>query len=328
MDKSLCSRLAIAAVVIANWCGSLDASAQPYPSRPIRLIVPAAPGGGIDVQGRLVGQKLGEQIGQTVVIDNRGGANGIIGSEMVARSTPDGYTLLIASPSHTINASIYRKLPYDTLRDFAPVSRISTTNGLVMVINPSTPVRTVAQFIAHARANPDKLVFGSPGIGNVTHLAPEWFAVMAGVRLVHAPYKGVGPAMNDLLGGQIALMFPPGSVGVPMVKSGRLIALAVTAPERWPSLPEVPTLDESGLKGFELVTWQGIFAPAKTPAQNIKTLNTHLQAALQAPGMRERMANIDAVPAGNTSEVFTRFVRDDIARWAKVVKAANIAPQQ
>ena len=227
----------------------------------------------------------------------------------------------------TINASIYRKLPYDTLRDFSPVSRISTTSGLVMVIHPSTAARTVAQFIAHARANPEKLAFGSPGIGNVTHLGPEWFAVMAGVRLVHVPYKGVGPAMNDLLGGQLAVMFPPGSVGVPMVKSGRLIALAVTALERWPLLPDVPTLDESGLKGFELVTWQGIFAPAKTPVQHINTLNTHIQAALQAPGMRERMANIDAAPAGNSAETFTQFVRDDIARWAKVVKAANIAPQ-
>ncbi len=314
-------------VLLASLASGI-ACAQAYPSRPIRLIVPAAPGGGIDVQGRLVGQKLGEQIGQTVVIDNRGGANGIIGSEIVARSAPDGYTLLIASPSHTINASIYRKLPYDTLRDFAPVSRISTTSGLVMVIHPATPARTVAQFIAHARANPDKLAFGSPGIGNVTHLAPEWFAVMAGVRLVHVPYKGVGPAMNDLLGGQLSLMFPPGSVGVPLVKSGRLLALAVTAPERWPLLPDVPTLDESGLKGFELVTWQGIFAPAKTPAPVIATLNTHIQAALQAPGMRDRMANLDAIPAGNSAETFTGFVRDDIARWAKVVKAANIAPQQ
>ena len=331
MANSLCSRFAIATVVTVVLCAILckpfGALAQPYPSRPIRLVVPAAPGGGIDVQGRLVGQKLGEQIGQTVVIDNRGGANGIIGSEIVARSAPDGYTLLIASPSHTINASIYRKLPYDTLRDFSPVSRISTTSGLVMVIHPSTAARTVAQFIAHARANPEKLAFGSPGIGNVTHLGPEWFAVMAGVRLVHVPYKGVGPAMNDLLGGQLAVMFPPGSVGVPMVKSGRLIALAVTALERWPLLPDVPTLDESGLKGFELVTWQGIFAPAKTPVQHINTLNTHIQAALQAPGMRERMANIDAAPAGNSAETFTQFVRDDIARWAKVVKAANIAPQ-
>ncbi len=324
MGQSLGCRFALGITLL---CGAFAAVAQPYPSRPIRLVVPAAPGGGIDVQGRLVGQKLGEQIGQTVVIDNRGGANGIIGSEIVARSAPDGYTLLIASPSHTINASIYRKLPYDTLRDFAPVSRISTTRGLVMVIHPSTPVRTVAQFIAHARANPDKLVFGSPGIGNVTHLAPEWFAVMAGVRLVHVPYKGVGPAMNDLLGGQIALMFPPGSVGVPLVKSARLIALAVTAIERWPSLPDVPTFDEAGLKGFELVTWQGIFAPAKTPVQNIKTLNTHLQAALLAPGMRERMAHIDAMPAGNTAEEFTQFVRADIARWTTVVKAAGVASQ-
>jgi tripartite-type tricarboxylate transporter receptor subunit TctC len=319
--------LTVATVATVAPLGSSVASAQAYPARPIRLIVPAAPGGGIDVQGRLVGQKLGEQIGQTVVIDNRGGANGIIGSEIVARSPPDGYTLLIASPSHTINASIYRKLPYDTLRDFAPISRISTTSGLVMVIHPSVPARNVAQFIAHARANPDKLVFGSPGIGNVTHLAPEWFAVMSGVRLVHVPYKGVGPAMNDLLAGHIPLMFPPGSVGVPLVKSGRLIALAVTALERWPSLPDVPTLDESGLKGFELVTWQGIFAPSKTPAQTIATLNTHIQAALQAPGMRERMANIDAMPAGNSVEVFTQYVREDIARWAKVVKAAGIAAQ-
>ena len=327
MAKSIYWMLATVTIATITLLGSNVASAQAYPSRPIRLIVPAAPGGGIDVQGRLVSQKLGEQTGQTVVVDNRGGANGIIGSEIVARSAPDGYTLLIASPSHTINASIYRKLPYDTLRDFTPVSRISTTSGLVMVIHPSLPARNVAQFVTHARANPDKLVFGSPGIGNVTHLAPEWFAVMSGVRLVHVPYKGVGPAMNDLLAGQIPLMFPPGSVGVPLVKSGRLIGLAVTALERWPSLPEVPTLDESGLKGFELVTWQGIFAPSKTPAQTIATLNSHIQAALQAPGMRERMANIDATPAGNSAEVFTQYVREDISRWSKVVKAAGIAPQ-
>ena len=316
-----CAFIALCLLFLASSCPAA------YPDRPIRLIVPAAPGGGIDVQGRLVGQKLGELIAQTVVIDNRGGANGIIGSEIVARAAPDGYTLLIASPSHTINASIYRKLPYDTLRDFSPVSRISTTSGLVMVIHPSLPVRSVAQFIAHARANPDKLVFGSPGIGNVTHLAPEWFGVMAGVRLVHVPYKGVGPATNDLVGGQIPLMFSPGSVAIPMVKSGRLIALAVTSIERWPLLPDVPTLNESGLKGFELFTWQGIFAPARTPPAVIATLNAHVQAALQAPGMRERMAAMDAFPAGNSAESFTLFVRDEIARWAKVVKAAGITPQ-
>ncbi len=298
-----------------------------YPDRPIRLVVPAAPGGGIDVQGRVVAQRLGEVVGQTIVIDNRGGANGIIGSEIVARAAPDGYTLLIAAPSHTINLSIYRKLPYDTLRDFIPVSRTSTTNGLVMVINPSVPARSVAQFITHARANPDKLVFGSPGIGNTTHLAPEWFAQMAGVRLVHVPYKGVGPATNDLLAGQIPLMFGPGSVSTPHVKSGRLIALAVTSIERWTLLPEVPTLDESGLKGYELITWQGIFAPARVSDAVIAKLNTSIQAALQAPGMRERMATLDAMPAGNSAQVFAQFVREDIARWAKIIKAAGIAPQ-
>jgi tripartite-type tricarboxylate transporter receptor subunit TctC len=251
--------ISVAFAVAASIC------AAAYPERPIRLVVPAAAGGAIDVVGRIVGLKLGEQLGQTIVIDNRGGANNIIGTEIAARSPPDGYTLLITAGAHTINPAVYRKLPYDALRDFTPISHIANSGGLVIVVHPSFGARTLQQLIEMARASPGKIAYGSAGFGNSTHIAGEMFQVMAGVKLIHVPYKGAGPAVNDLLGGQIPLMFGPSPVVVPMVQAGRLRPLAFTGLKRSSQLPDVPTVDEAGVKGYENSGWYGMYGPRGVP---------------------------------------------------------------
>ena len=293
----------------------------------MRVVVPVPPGGAIDAVARLVLQKVPDALGQSIVIDNRGGANGIIGSEIVARAAPDGYTLLITSASHTINPSVYRKLPYDTLRDFAPVTRICTSGGQVLVAHPSLPAHTVAELIDYARAHPGKVTYGTPGVGNPQHLTGEMFNAMAGVRLIHVPYKGAGPALNDLLGGQIQLMFLSTANAIPLLKSGRLIALGATAPQRVPQLPDVPTLDEAGLKGFDVTGWFGLYAPARTPQPIVARLNEAVRAALASPGMHERMAALALYPEGSSPQAFGEFLRQDIAKYAHVAKAAGIEPQ-
>ena len=301
--------------------------AAAYPDRPVRLIVPAAPGGAIDVVGRLVGGKLTELLGQNVVIDNRAGANNIIGSEIAARSVPDGYTLLTTAGAHTINPAVYRKLPYDAIRDFTPISHMCNSGGLVIAVHPSFAARTLADLIEQAKANPGKINYGSAGFGNLTHVAGEMFKVMAGVKITHVPYKAAGPAINDLLAGHIPLMFGPSPVLVPMVQQGRLRALAYTGAARTPQLPNVPTVEESGIKGYVASGWYGLYGPRGLPPAIVNTLSAAVQKVVHTPEMKERMAGLNLEPVGSTPAEFAAFLKEDLQRYARIAKAAGIDPQ-
>jgi len=325
MDVSVRSPAQALVWVVFAVAASICAAA--YPERPIRLVVPAAAGGAIDVVGRIVGLKLGEQLGQTIVIDNRGGANNIIGTEIAARSPPDGYTLLITAGAHSINPAVYRKLPYDALRDFTPISHIANSGGLVIVVHPSFGARTLQQLIDMARASPGKIAYGSAGFGNSTHIAGEMFQVMAGVKLIHVPYKGAGPAVNDLLGGQIPLMFGPSPVVVPMVQAGRLRPLAFTGLKRSSQLPDVPTVDEAGVKGYENSGWYGMYGPRGVPKAIVARLNAALVAIVQMPDTRERFAALNLEPVGSSPEQFAQFLKDDLEKYARIAKAAGIKPE-
>lgn len=298
-----------------------------YPDRPIRLVVPAAPGGAIDVVGRIVSPRFGEFLGQNIVIDNRTGANNIIGTEIVSRAPADGYTLLITAGAHTINPSVYRKLPYDALRDFAPVSLLCESGGLVLVVHPAFPARTVRDLIDLAKASPGKFAYASGGFGNSTHLAGEMFNVMAGIRLVHVPYKGAGPATNDVLGGQVPVMFGASPTVVPMVKAGRLRPLGFTGRMRSPQLPDVPTVDEAGVKGYEMTGWYGMYAPGRTPAAIIARLNEAVVRVVKLPEVRERMAGLNLEAIGSSAEAFGAYLRADIEKYARIARTAGIEPQ-
>ena len=301
--------------------------AAAYPDRPIRLIVPAAPGGAIDVVGRIIGLKLTEVLGQNVVIDNRAGANNIIGTEIAARSLPDGYTLLTTAGAHTINPAVYRKLPYDAIRDFAPISHIANSGGLVVVVHPTFTARSLEQLIELAKATPGKINYASAGFGNLTHVAGEMFQVMAGVKLTHVPYKAAGPAINDLVAGHIPLMFGPSPVVVPMVQSGRLRALAYTGNSRSPQLPNVPTVDEAGVKGYVASGWYGLYGPRGTPQPIVSRLSAAVQRIVNMPDIRERFAGLNLEPVGSTPAEFAAFLREDLQKYARIAKAAHIEPQ-
>ncbi len=311
----------LALVFFAGVC------AAAYPDRPIRLVVPVAPGGAVDVVGRITGQKLSALLGQNVVIDNRAGANYIIGSEIVARSAPDGYTLLFTAGAHTINPAVYRKLPYDTLRDFAPISRIANSSGLVIVVHPSFPARSLQELIDMARASPGTVIYGSAGHGNLTHIAGEMFQVMAGVKLNHVPYKSAGPAINDLLGGQIPLMFGPSPAVMPMVQAGRLRPLAFTGLKRSAQLPDLPTVDELGIKGYEATGWYGIYGPRGTPRPIVDRLSAAVRELVQMPDTRKRFAALNLEPIGSTPEEFAEFLKHDLQKYAEIARKAKIEPQ-
>ena len=313
-------------VFLALTLYAFTASAA-YPERPIRLVVPAAPGGAIDVVGRIVGLKLSEVLAQNVIIDNRAGANNIIGTELAARSPPDGYTLLITAGAHTINPAVYKKLPYDALRDFTPIIHIANSGGLVIVVHPSFGARTLAQLIELARASPGKIAYGSAGFGNSTHLAGELFQMMAGVKFIHVPYKGAGPAATDLLGGQIPLMFGPSPVVVPMVQAGRLRPLAFTGLKRSSQLPDVPTVDEAGVKGYESTGWYGMYGPRNTPKSIVSRVSAAVREIVQLPDTRERFAALNLEPIGSTPEEFAKFLQEDLEKYAAIAKAAGIKPE-
>ncbi|HUP93618.1 MAG TPA: tripartite tricarboxylate transporter substrate binding protein [Burkholderiales bacterium] len=298
-----------------------------YPERPVRLIVPAAPGGAIDVVGRIVGIKLTEHLGQNVVIDNRAGANNIIGSELAARAIPDGYTLLTTAGAHTINPAVYRKLPYDALRDFTPVSHIANSGGLVIVVHPSFPAKSIEQLIEMARSTPGKINYASGGFGNLTHVAGEMFQVMARVKITHVPYKAVGPAVNDLLAGHIPLMFGPSPVLVPMVQAGRVRPLAYTGTARSPQLPNVPTVDEAGLKGYVASGWYGLYGPRGMPQPIVDRLSEAIRVIVNMPDTRERFAAFNLEPVGSTPKAFAAFLKEDLQKYARIAKAAGIDPQ-
>ena len=312
--------------------GSLVALALPaaqaqaqkdYPEKPIRMIVPFAPGGSNDIMGRLVAAKFTENMGQQVVVDNRPGASGIIGTDLAAKAAPDGYTVLVMSLTFTVNPSIRSKLPYDTDKDLVPVTVIASA-PLILVVHPSLPVKSVREFIAYAKANPGKLNFGSGGPGSTPHLAGEMLKTMAGLQMTHIPYKGGGPALADLVGGQIQLMLENIPSTLPFVKSEKLRVLAVTSKRRSPTVLDVPTLDEAGLKGYELTGWNGLFVPRGTPRAIVNRLHAETVKALAAPDVRQRLAAMSAEPGGEPPETFAAFVKAEIRKWAKIVKEAGL----
>ena len=320
MRRSVGLRLTLfLALVFALSCGG--AYAQNYPSRPIRLVVPYPPGGPLDIMARAIGQKLTEAWNQPVVVDNRPGAGGNIGADLVAKSPADGYTLLMgAVATHAINPTLYGRLPYDPVKDFAPVALVAQVPN-ILVVNPSVPVRSVRELIDLARARPGYLNFGSGSTGSTGHLAGELFNTMAGVRMVHIPYKGGAPAMADLLAGQVQLMFDNLANALPNVRAGRLRALAVTTLARSPAMPDLPTIAESGLPGFDLTTWFGLMVPAGTPTEIVSRLNAEIVRALNAKDMRERLEKMGAgPPADNTPAHFAAFIRAEAAKYAKVVR--------
>jgi tripartite-type tricarboxylate transporter receptor subunit TctC len=297
-------------------CGAL--AQQDYPSRPIRLLVPAAPGGTTDILARLVGAKLGEALKQQVIVDNRASASGVIAGEMTANAAPDGYTLLLAYHQHTVNGVLNQKLPYHPVASFTPISQL-TSAGLMLVVHPSTPVETLAQFVAWTRNFKGPLNFGSAGIGSGGHLAGELYNQMAGVRAAHVPYKGSGPALADLVGGQYHYNFAGIQAAQTLVRSGKLRALAVTTPKRIAALPDLPAVAEV-LPGFEVVGWYGIIAPAKLPAPILAKLHTEIVKILNQPDIRERILSDGSEPVGNTPEEFSRYMHADLVKWAKLVK--------
>ena len=302
------------------------ALAQSYPTKPIRIIVAYPPGGGTDIVGRMVAQKMSENFGQTVVIDNRGGAAGGIGTEIAAHSVPDGYTILMGNVApNAINVSLYTKLGYDPVKDFEPVSLVASTPN-ILVVQPSLAVKTVPELIALAKAKPGSLNYPSAGLGSSSHLAGELFDNLAGVKMVHIPYKGGGPALTDLLGGQVQLMFATMPAAMPHVRSGRLRAIAVTSVKRSQAMPELPTIGET-LKGYDASTWYGVLAPARTPRPIITTLHAEIVKILGVAETRERLLTQGFEPVGGTPAEFSAYIKAEIAKWAKVIKAAGIKPE-
>jgi tripartite-type tricarboxylate transporter receptor subunit TctC len=312
-----------AAVLVVGALLPSGASAQAWPSKPVRVIAASSPGSGVDIVARVVSQRLSEQLGQQVIVDNRAGAGGNLGAEIAAKAAPDGYTLFMATPAHAINTGLYRKLNYDLVRDFAPVSLI-TTGQYVIVIHPSLPAKSVKELIALGRQQAGQLNYASAGNGNATHLAGELFKSLARVQMVHVPYKGSGPALTDLIGGQVELMFSNLTAAIPHIKSGRLRALAVTGRERAPSIPDLPTVIEAGVSGYVVTSWFGVMAPAATPREIVVRVNAELGRAMRAPDMRDRLAAEGAEPTFSTPEALGTFIGTEIATWTKVVRDAGV----
>ena len=315
----LFSRGLVAIGIVLTAVLGVSAQAQDYPVRPIRFIVSYPPGGPADILARSLAQKLGEGLGQQVLVDNRGGANGNIGAEIAAKSPPDGYTIFMMTSSHAANVTLYPKLGYDLMRDFAHVSNVASY-PLMLVVHPSVAARTVGELVADAKARPGILNFASAGSGGGAHLAGELFKAMAGVNLVHVPYKGTGPALLDVVGGQVNLMFAGVSAAVPHVRAGKLRALGVSSQGRLKAQPDIPTISEAGVKGYEIASWLGVSAPAGTPPRAIARLNAEIVKVVQQPDFAERLA-IDGAELQVTSpELFTRYVEAEIQKWGKVIR--------
>ena len=322
--ESILQVVCLTAIAAMMAVCTLPASAQqPFPNRAIRLVVPSLPGGGTDISARLIAPKMNEMLGQQVVIENRAGAAMMIGGEAVARAAPDGHTLLMGISTLTINPHIHRKMPFDAVKDFAPVSQVAVVSN-VLVLHPSVPVRTVKELIAFARAHPDQLSYASAGVGSNIHLTMALFLNMAGIKMVHVPYKGGGGAMVDLLSGQVAAMTTTTLQAMPMIRAKRLRALGVSAAKRSVALPDVPTIAEAALPGYEAVQWYGVLAPAATPRDVVARLHTAVTRALQETNVRERLLNDGAEPVGNTPDEFAMVIRNDLVKWGKVIKAAGI----
>lgn len=298
-------------------------AAQPWPVKPVRLVLPFAPGGSTDTLVRILGPRLGEALGQTAIIDNRGGGGGNIAAEIVARSAPDGYTILVGSAMLTTNKHLYSKLGYDPERDFLPVTHLAT-GPYILMAHPSLPVRTIADLIALARSKPRALHFGSSGNGGASHLAGELFKRRAGIDIVHVPYKGGGPAALAVMGGEIPFLFGTIASSLTQVQAGKLRAIAVSSLKRSGLVPDLPTMDEAGVRGFDVTTWDGLVAPAGTPQAIIERLGAETVKVLRMPDIRERIVRMGYEPTGTTPEDFGRFLRDETDLWAKVIREGNI----
>jgi tripartite-type tricarboxylate transporter receptor subunit TctC len=319
--RRICFSAALALLLAAA------AHAQPYPSKPLRLIVPFPPGGSTDILARVLAQKLGDDLGQPVVIDNRGGAGGTIGAEAASKASPDGHTIMMGHlGTLAVAPAIYKKLGYDPRKSFAPVALMARVPS-VLVVNNAVPARTAQELIAYARANPGKLTYGSAGLGSTSHLTTEYFKLATGTDILHVPYKGVGPMLTDLVSGQIAMGLNGAPAVMPHVNAGRLRALAVSGLRRLEALPQLPTLDESGVKGFDASGWYGIVAPAGTPRGAIERLNAEVRKIVATPELRARLDAEGAIAAAGTPEEFGAFIAKEIDRWAAVLRQAGIQPQ-
>jgi tripartite-type tricarboxylate transporter receptor subunit TctC len=311
----------IAALVTS--IGITDTCAQPYPNKPIRMIVAVPPGGPADTLARLVSPRLAEALGQSVVIDNRPGANGNIAYEMAARAVPDGYTFVLVAAGVAINPSLYHEVKYDLLRDFAPITQgISVPN--ILVVHPSVAATSVKELIALAKERPGQLTFASAGNGTSGHLALEQFRLMSGIQVIHVPYKGGGPALSEVLAGQVQALFSIALAAIPQVKAGKVRALAITSARRSALAPELPTVAELGFPGFEVVGWFGWLAPAKTPQEIVNRLNSEIVRILKLPEMKERLLGLGADPVGNSAQAFAAFIKSEHDKWARVIRQANI----
>ena len=309
--------LTLALIAVAG-----NALAQSYPAKPIRMIVPYAPGGGVDIIARATAQELSKRVGQQVIVDNRTGAGGNVGSDLVAKSAPDGYTLLMASPANTINSSLYAKMPYDPLRDLVAVALIAQVPA-VLLANRSLPVANVRQLVALAKSKPGALTFGSGGSGTTEHLAGEMFRSIAGIDMLHVPYKGGAQVITDVIGGQIALMFVNQVGALPHLQGGKVRGLAVAGSARSPSLPEVPTFVESGYKDFVVSVWWGVMGPSAIPKEIVHQLNREIVASLSSTEMKDRLQTMSAQPIGGSPEQFAAFFAAETKRWAPIVKASG-----
>ncbi len=310
-------------MAVAGWGGSaVSQAADTYPTKPIRMVVPYPPAGNTDVFARLIAQRLTQLWGQQVVVDNRPGGNTLIGTEMVARAIPDGYTIMVTTLTFTVSPSLYKKLPYDTAKDFTPITlAVSLPN--VLVVNPSVPAKTLKELIQYAKANPGKLNYASTGAGTSPHLSMELLKTMAEIDLINIPYKGGAPAMADLMGGQISAQFIGLSIALPHIKSGKLRALAVTSAKRASVAPEIQTVAET-VPGYELDTWFGVFGPGAMPASLAQRLQREIAKILHSPDLKEHLANLGAEPVGNTPEQFAAHVKSELNKYARIVKTANI----
>jgi tripartite-type tricarboxylate transporter receptor subunit TctC len=326
VDVVVRARLARVLLVAIAALAEPAAYAQQFPTRPVRFVVPYPPGGSNDILARMIAPKMSELLGHAVVVDNRGGANAIVGSEIVAKAVPDGHTLLIVGGSHVINPSVYPKLPYKTARDFAPIVLLGD-GSYVLVAHPPLALASAVDLIALTRSKPGQIVYASSGMGNLTHLAAELFNSLAGIRMVHVPYKGGNPAMLDLIGGRVAVSFSTVAVARPHIQSGRITALGVTTARRSVILPNLPTIAESGLPGYEVSGWYGLVAPAATPAAAIARLHSVVTSALSQPEIKEKLLGVGVEVVDSTAAQFGRRIDAELARWDKIVKPLRIAPE-
>lgn len=326
MKFSLFTGCVIAAFAINGSAAAQDKAAAAYPAKPIRMIVPFAPGGGLDITTRLIGQKLTEKWGQNVVIDTRPGAATIIGTEIASKAVPDGYTLLMITTTFAINPSLYARLPYDPLKDFAPVTQLNFQPN-ILVVSASAPAAGINELIALAKSKPGALTFATPGAGSAPHLSAELFKRMAGIDMIHVPYKGIPPAITDVIGGRVTMLFTTTISAAPHIKTGKVKAMALTSAKRLDNMPGVPTIGET-LKGYQAEAFQGMIAPAGVPRAIIEKLGREVAAIVQSPEIGKTFEASGAIAVGSTPAVFTAFLKNETAKWAKVIKEAGIKLEQ